>query len=51
MEGLRVKDSVSVKQEFKAPCWKAYRLALGSLKFLAKFHNIDFVIDELRRDL
>lgn len=51
MEGLKVKASSSVKDEFKAPCWKAYRVALSALKFLAKFHNVDLVVEELRKDL
>jgi hypothetical protein len=40
-----------VKQEFKAPCWSKYMSALNDLRYLAKFHDINAVIEDLKRDL
>jgi hypothetical protein len=40
-----------VKQEFKAPCWSKYMSVLNDLRYLARFHNINEVMEALKRDL
>ena len=41
----------SVKSEFKASCWSKYREALNDLMYLKRYHSIDAVLEELKRDL
>jgi len=40
-----------IKQEFKSPCWNKYMSALNDLRYLARFHDINEIMESLRRDL
>ena len=41
----------SVKDEFQPPCVSKYREVLNGLMYLKRFHNIELVLEELRKDL
>ena len=46
-----VMGSGDVKEEFKEPCWEAYKRAIKDLKFLVKHHDGNKIFKVLKKEV